>query len=219
MFYHQDSDLEPVTYTSYKIHQLLTLLRVHARRRFVEQQQLRAGREGARYLQPPLRAVWQPGGDLTRKLVKPHRLKQLHGTLAYLALLAAEYRQVERRAPPGSLLPYPAGGHDILQHGAAGKEADVLEGARDAGLADDMRLQRRDILAVEDHASGGRLIEAGDYIETGGLTRAVGADQARYRAPFNLYCKAADGGEAAELDHDVLGLQYRISHLRAPPFP
>ena len=75
------------------------------------------------------------------------------------------------------------GDHEVFEHGHAGEQADVLEGARHLGMLRDAEIVHaleQEFAAVRmaqhDHALG-RLVEAGDAVEDRGLAGAVGADE------------------------------------------
>ena len=69
-----------------------------------------------------------------------------------------------------------ASDEDVLQHGHVGEEPDVLEGAGDACLGDQVGLGRQDGALVADRALGGD-VQPGEAVEEGGLAGAVGADE------------------------------------------
>jgi hypothetical protein len=66
---------------------------------------------------------------------------------------------------------------DIVQHRKVGEDADVLEGAANAALRDEMRLKARYVLAAQGDAASRRLIQTGDHVEHGCLTGAIGSDK------------------------------------------
>jgi hypothetical protein len=104
----------------------------------------------------------------------------------------------------------------VLQNRQPGEQADVLEGAgylRDFGDLEVPKPLEKIGLAVlllqGDHAHG-RLIEAGDAVEDGGLARPVGADQGGDFAPAGLEREVVDGHQAAEAHRQVLDLEDRV---------
>ena len=58
----------------------------------------------------------------------------------------------------------------------------------------------------QDGAPGG-LIHLGEQVENGGLARAVGADEAGNLGAANGHVEVLDGGQAAEVDAQMLALQ------------
>ena len=68
--------------------------------------------------------------------------------------------------------------HDVLHHGHAPEQADVLEGAGHAQVGDLVGLELLDAPALELDGALVAVVEAGDGVEEGGLAGAVGADDA-----------------------------------------
>jgi hypothetical protein len=56
----------------------------------------------------------------------------------------------------------------------------------------------------EPHHAGGRLVEAGDAIEDGGLARAVRADQCGDVAAFGCERQVVDGDNAAKAHREMI---------------
>ena len=67
------------------------------------------------------------------------------------------------------------------------------------------------VLAREDHAARGRLVDAGEHVEERRLAGAVRPDQADDRALRHREVDVVDGDEAAELLAEPLGLEQRVS--------
>ena len=61
----------------------------------------------------------------------------------------------------------------VIQHAQLREQADVLERAGNAQLADFMRLFADEVLSVQTDAAVGRAVHAGQHIERGGLACAV----------------------------------------------
>ena len=70
------------------------------------------------------------------------------------------------------------GAHDVFFHGQTLKKADVLEGTPHAHAGDLVLLRLGDILTVQENLTLIRGINAGNGVENGGFTGAVGADNA-----------------------------------------
>src|SRR5690606_3153292 len=106
------------------------------------------------------------------------------------------------------------------QDGHVGEEPDVLEGAGDACLGDEVGLGRQDGALVADLALGGD-VEAGEAVEEGGLAGAVGADETDDLAAVDGEVDAAYGGESAEAHGDAAGVEHRGGrgggHVITPP--
>jgi hypothetical protein len=68
--------------------------------------------------------------------------------------------------------------HHVVQRGQVGEQAQILEGARDAGVHHRLRRQPVERTAAECYASLVGLQEAGDHVEDRCLAGAVRPDQA-----------------------------------------
>ena len=75
-----------------------------------------------------------------------------------------------------------------------------------------------DALAVEADAAVGGGVHAGDDVERGGLTRAVGSDEGHDLALVDLQTQVIHGDHAAELHGDILNRQNVLAHLDATSF-
>jgi hypothetical protein len=191
------------------------LLRVHARRRLVEQEQLRLRRERARDLEAALVAVREVLPDLVVLAAKPRELEQLARTLPRLALLAPHARRPRDRAEEIALESHVHADEHVLERSHVLKETDVLERAPDAPLRVRMRRLARHVLAVEEHAPGRRLVDAGQHVEERRLARSVRADQADDRAGGHGEVDVGDRDEAAELLAEAFGVEQRLRHRRS----
>ena len=82
---------------------------------------------------------------------------------------------------------------DVVEHGHALEQGDVLEGPRDPELGAPVRLEAGDVVPVEaDVAARGR-VDAADAVEDAGLARAVGADDGEEVAGVDLEAHARPG--------------------------
>ena len=88
--------------------------------------------------------------------------------------------------------------HNVVEHGHAREELQVLEGARHSAAYDLMRPEPLDRRAAQSHVAIVRLEESGEQVEGGGLAGAVGADQTDDPAAPQLDFEAGDGEDAAE---------------------
>ena len=72
----------------------------------------------------------------------------------------------------------------------------------------------------EPHHAGGRLVEAGDAIEDGGLARAVGADQCSDVAALCRERQIVDSDNAAKTHREVIdGENVIAGRVRGHPWP
>lgn len=178
------------------------LLGVHAGGGFVEQQEAGVGGEGAGDLQLALFAVGEVAGEVVGLVGEAGEGEEFHGLLAALVFSAVVAGAAEDGGEDAFLGAGVAADEDVLQDGHVGEEPDVLEGAGDAGLGDEVGLGRQEGAAVADGALGGD-VEAGEAVEEGGLAGAVGADEADDLAFADGEADVVDGGEAAEAHGDA----------------
>ena len=97
--------------------------------------------------------------------------------------------------------------HDVLQHRLVVEQADVLEGAGDAGPVDLGGGHAVDVLAVQQDGAVGGLVDLGQQVEDGGLAGAVGADEAGDLRAAQGNVEVVHGLEAAEGDAQVDALE------------
>jgi len=88
--------------------------------------------------------------------------------------------------------------HEVVEHGHAPEQGDVLEGARDAELGEPARGQVGDVASLERDAAAVRMVEAADHVEDGRLAGAVGADDRQDLALLGLERHPRHGLHAAE---------------------
>ena len=132
---------------------------------------------------------------------------------------------------------------DVLENAELGEQTDILEGTGDAlsgyhigSEGDDLivhthiltgiglfhfalRVVLNDRLAHEVYLAVGRLIDAGDAVDRGGLARAVRADKGDYLTLVDIEVQVIDGDNAAELHGYIFNMQNVFSHCPVPPFP
>src|SRR3954447_26658692 len=105
---------------------------------------------------------------------------------------------------------------EVLEHGHAREQPDVLEGAGHPRLPGDavagqaFEEESRAVLLVERDHSLGRLVEAGDAVENGGLAGAVRADDGGDVAAAGPEGQVGDGDEAAEAHGQVFDGEDRV---------
>ena len=93
---------------------------------------------------------------------------------------------------------------EVLEHGGVLEQLDVLEGPRDPAPGDLVGRHARDVLAVEDQASGRWLVDARDQVEDRRLPGAVGADDREDLAGLDREAHPVDGPDAAEAHPEVV---------------
>ena len=196
-------------------HRLL-LGRVHACHRLVEQQQARLGRQRARDLEPALIAVGQALGLLVDAVADAEDLEQLARALVDRSLLGQVQRrpqQATHQARPG---PDPGRHPHVVEHAQLAEQPDVLEGPRQPGPRDRVRLQPVDALAVQRHRAGVGPVHAGQQVERRGLAGAVGPDQPVQPARRHLQRQLGHRLEAAERQRQPARVERQLAH-RPPP--
>ena len=109
----------------------------------------------------------------------------------------------------------------IFECGHTGEKADVLEGARDAGLAGNLVAhhpleQHRPIAGLHGEPADRRLVKAGDAIEDRGLAGAIRPYDCRDLARAGGKRYIVDRQQPAETHGEMLDLDQRRAH-RAPP--
>ena len=112
------------------------------------------------------------------------------------------------------------GDEQVFQHRHARKQADILEGARDARVPGDAKslhaLQQKPApFVVKGDASDAGPVEAGDAIEDRGLSGTVGADDSGDLTPPSGKRNVVDGGNALEAHRKMADLKHRMCrHIR-----
>jgi hypothetical protein len=88
--------------------------------------------------------------------------------------------------------------HEIVEHGHAAEQGDVLEGPRDAQLGHPARRTVGDVAAFEGDATRVGVVEAADHVEQSGLAGAVRADDRQDLAATDVQAHPAHCLDAAE---------------------
>src|SRR5205823_2058793 len=167
-------------------------------------------------LQPPPIGVRErprrPGGPREQPI--PEEPEQLgRPRLGAPPLRAGSRRAQENRRDSG---PRPAVRADqhVLGHGHLIEEALVLERASDAEAGDPMGGEADELPAavVERDPAGRRRVDAGDQVEDGRLSGAVGPDEADDLALLHLEAEIVYGPEAAEVFRQAVGFERSEEH-------
>jgi hypothetical protein len=132
----------------------------------------------------------------------------LHAPAVDDLLLLREPPVDERAQHAGFHVDVPAQ-HEVVEHGHAAEERDVLEGARHAQLGDLARRQVGDVALLERDAPRVRMVEAADHVQQARLPRPVRPDD-RKNVPFrHVEAHAGDRLDTAERLADVANLDQR----------
>ena len=196
------------------------LLRVHAGRRLVEQQQLRLQGQSAGHLEPALVAVRRFFANSSSVPPMPTN----SSSSCAVSRGARAPRGADRACAGWSARGRRAGAGawPTITFSAAvmvAEQADVLEGARHAG--------RRDLVRRDPRPPGRRTstvpavghVEPGEHVEERGLAGAVRADQGHDGAGRDVEVDVVDGDEAAELRPGLAGVEQQIGHAPRRPRP
>src|SRR5216683_3350355 len=189
---------------------VLLLLDVHAGHRLVQEQELWLGGQRPCQLHPLLEAVGQPpGGHLADGLDLQEVYDALDGgpVLQLLPLGRPPVDGVQEKVP--THLEQPAG-HDVVQHGHALEERDVLEGPGDAEGGHVVGLELGPVLALEQDSSLLGVVEATDDIDQGGLPRPVGPDDRDDLAPVDVDAHVGERLDRPESHGDVVDMEQRL---------
>ena len=215
------------------------LARVEAGGRLVEAEEQRIGAHGAGDLQPSLGAIGQVGRRIVGAVDQVDLLEPVDAPSRSPSCGRRDSRRGRSRPPiveaRGRHQLVVLRDHQVLEHGHAAEQADVLEGARDPRMLGDLVVGhaleqvelpstvvlplavdrgRRSETApgVERHGDPplGRLVEAGDAVEDGGLAGAVRADQRGDVAAADGEGKVVDRHQAAEAHGQMLDREDRV---------
>ena len=174
---------------------LVALGRPQAGHDFVEQQEFRARREGARDLQALTVGQGERRGQQIPLRSEPEPFQYLGGVA------------LRRRDIFG---PQQGSDHDIVEHRQPRKWFDHLKGSPDPRGADLIGAESVDRLALENDGPRIRRKHPRHHVEDGGLARAVGADQAHDRALRHGEARLLHGAQAAE----ALAQSFDLEHLK-----
>ena len=181
-----------------QLHQLAFFLWRGAGGRLVEEQQARVAGERAGDLQPPLVAIGQIAGVAVRMLLDADEPQQLHRLVGDPGLLLSLAPGFEQGVPDFRVHSRMLADPDVVEGRHVGEEPDLLKGPSDAQLGDPVRLEAGDVLALENHLAGRRLVDAGDRVEQRGFAGSVRPDQREDLALSDLKADLVDGGQPAE---------------------
>ena len=176
----------------------------HPGGRLVEQEHLRPACESKRDFQQTLFAVGQDRGAFMHHIDQTKTFENFDDLVGHRGFAADD--------PP----PLGAGAHafgnrltDRFQRREIREQLIDLEGPRHAKPDALMRRKRGNVLAVENDAAVGRLEDAGEEVDHGGLAGAVRADQRVARTFLDRERKVMGGNNAAEALFEADGFEDR----------
>jgi hypothetical protein len=189
--------------------QRVDLVVVEAGGRLVEEQKLGVAGERAGELDALAHREGQAPGRPKSECREVHERHQLLGALRDAPLLGLRPRQAQGVGDEAGRGAAVAADLDVVEHAHAVEQGDVLEGAADAELGDDMARPVEDGAALEQDVTLVGHVEPGEAVEKGGLAGAVGADQPGDAAGRHVEGDAIEGDDAAEAHRHIAYAQQR----------
>ena len=171
-----------VTQTANDLRDLLRLLRIHASRRLVEEQNIRPRGHGPRNFQPSPIGIRQRIGGLIEPVSLQPRSKEaqcVEYSLLVLALLTTGAGGSKHDVEEGGVRPAIHGSRDVLADGEVLEQPHVLECSGHPAPRDLVRVDAPDRLAEEQDVTLVRRVDPGDHVEEGGLSCPIRADHAQ----------------------------------------
>ena len=199
--------------------------RVQAGGGLVEAEQRGLGAHRARDLEAALIAIGQIAGGVVGAVEQPDALQPQRRQIDRALFRRAPGRRADQAEKRQSRRPHQRvvlRHHQVFQRGHAGKQPDVLEGARDlclfrnAEIVQPFELDGAAVVMRQPHRAAGGFVEAGDAVEHGGLAGAVRSDQRGDLAPLGRERQVVDGDDAAEPHGQAIDGQDAIA---AHPWP
>jgi len=160
-------------------------------------------------LQTALGAVGQIAGDRLRLFLQAEDIEDGERLFIRTLLLLRVAGRMEQRRADAVVQAVVHADLDVVEHAQIREQADILEGAGDAGLAGLHRIQLRHVLAAEPDGSAGRLVDLRQHIEDRRLAGAVGADQTVDLLILHFEVQVVHGGQAAEVNAQIPDFQDR----------
>src|SRR5690606_11682971 len=186
--------------------------RIHARRRFIERQQLGLGGQRTSDLETALIAVGQGTRDVVGAVCDAHVLEQFIGTLLDIALFLEGGAISKHGAEHARMRAHVTPDHHVLDRTEVGKQADVLKRSSQPHLRNFVRLQPCELMPHEVGSAHFRLIEAGEHVEERGLAGTVGTDQAVDVALADAEAHVRQGLQTTESFADAVHHQQQLGH-------
>src|SRR5688572_30589951 len=188
----------------------LGLLRAHACRRLVEQQQPRLASKRDADLEVALQPVADIGGELARLGIETDGGQDLARALHEAGQPVRARPAVEDGASTLERDP------DVLEDGEAGKDRRDLERLRDAELRGRELRQAGDVAPFQEDAPPARRQLAGDQLEEGGLAGAVGTDDRAQLAGMHGEIDTVDRQQRSEVSRELFRAEKSRVHTSRP---
>ena len=153
------------------------LFKVHAGHGFIEQDDLGFQCDGAGEFDALAQAIRKRAGMLVANVLDFEEVDDFFdggAVLGFFLLRPAD--PISHAAGEAGFHQMVAADHDVIEHGHAGEEREILKGAANTKVGAFAGAQRRDVGALVQDAPGSRAIAAGDAIECRCFAGAVGAN-------------------------------------------
>ena len=127
-------------------------------------------------------------------------VQQLEGTFGAALLFLPVVGQADERGAQIVLHGLVEAHLDVVDDGQVLEQADILERTSHAHPVDLIGLFAGGGHPIDEDGAAGGLVDVGQQVEDGGLTGAVGADEAGDLVAADHQVEAVHGGQAAEVD-------------------
>src|SRR5512136_1427239 len=165
------------------------------------------GRQSPRNLQPPLKYVGKVLGERLAFAAQSDIGQELLSALARFGLLLHHRPRPQQCTIPGRFQAAVHADQHILERGHVAEEADILEGPSQPQSSGAVGTQAANLLALQQHLTRRRLVNARDHVEKGCLARAVRANQTCDHAFLDIEVEVVQRGQAAKLLADSSSFQ------------
>jgi len=210
MFHQQEREFELAVNTLDKLNEFNFLRGVHARGRFIQEEQARLGRERAHDFEAALFAVRQAFRRRVAESAKIENLKQLFRLPGDRRFFGMKTLEPDQRLPRARGAVEIRGGADIVEHAETAKETDVLKGAGNPARGNLAGAQTGQIATGETHCAFGRLIDARDQVEDRRFAGTVRSDQSAEFSFVDDEIERVDRAESTEADRRAFELKQRF---------
>ena len=237
---HKDSQIIFVADLLDKVCKLLSLLRVHAGSRLIQQQQFGIRSKGTGNLQTALNAVGQRAGDL---VLQVEQILLCQKSFCFLPhALFFFIAQTEGGGEDIVLGTHVLCNQNVVKYRQLRKQPNILEGTGNAEFGDLIRCRADDMgvlsciftevlllhfalgvifqhgLSLKGDEAIGWLIDAGDAVKGGCLACTVGADQCNDLPLIDIQREVVDSDNAAELHGNVFYMKDILTHFATSSF-
>src|SRR5450830_781428 len=197
---------------------VLLLFHVHAGHRFVQQQHAGFGGQRARQLDALLQAVRQAPYRRLADVLDLEEVNYLFDFVAmldfFIACLAPPDRIGEKAGMHLGITP----GHDVVEHGHALEQRNVLEGPRNALSRHFAGMHAVALLTAKNDVAFLRMVDAVDDVDHRALAGAIGADDGADLMFSYIERDVGQRLDAAEGQRNILQIQHDFADLAAAVF-